>query len=69
MKENRDWDFFRNTQRKIAYHPKCQRCSRNCKQSWRVKTLICPGFARFGDRRRKYEFCPCGGGDFTPFRE
>ena len=46
MKENRDWDFFRNTQRKIAYHPKCQRCIHGCKQSWQVKTLICPRFRK-----------------------
>ena len=46
MKESRDWDFFHNTQRKIAYHPKCLRCIYGCKQSWRVKALICPRFCK-----------------------
>ena len=46
MKGNRDWDFFRNALEKIAYLPKCQRCIRGCKQSWRVKALICPWFRK-----------------------
>ena len=46
MKGNWDLDFFRNAQGKIAYHPKCQRCICGCKQSWRVKMLICPRFRK-----------------------
>ena len=82
MNGNKEWDSFRNTQRKIAYHPKCQRCSRNCKQKLAGQDADLPPVSQsqvnhylFSFRGREppqgldTEFCPCGGRDFTPFRE
>lgn len=39
------WEFFidPNTKRR-KYYPRCCRCARNCKQSFRVTGLWCPRY-------------------------
>lgn len=48
MQFDKQWSFFRTPNGKVSYHPKCLRCIHGCKQSWRVKTLICPRFCKAG---------------------
>ena len=45
---NDTYAFFRKPSGKIGYYPKCVRCARTCKQSWRVKWLSCPKFKKAG---------------------
>lgn len=34
--------FFINDKNRIAYHPLCKNCVRECKQSYNVKWIYCP---------------------------
>nr|MBQ4455180.1 hypothetical protein [Clostridia bacterium] len=42
---NRDWTFFINPQTgRRAFNPKCKRCVKNCKQSYRVQSVSCRNY-------------------------
>ena len=45
-----EWAFFLGGNGRRQYHPLCQRCAYGCKQSFRVKQLVCP---RYLARRSK----------------
>jgi len=38
--------FWINSEGNIQYHPKCERCKHECKQSFRCKEVICPRYER-----------------------
>ncbi|AEM72925.1 hypothetical protein [Caldicellulosiruptor acetigenus] len=39
-----EWYFFKNDKGKIQYHSLCEKCQKNCKQSFRVKEIHCPKY-------------------------
>ena len=36
-----EWSFFLNQRNRIAYNRLCQRCSHDCKQSFRAVVIVC----------------------------
>ena len=36
-----EWSFFLNSRNRIAYNRLCQRCSHDCKQSFRAIVIVC----------------------------
>ncbi|MDD3336339.1 MAG: hypothetical protein PHI98_12620 [Eubacteriales bacterium] len=36
-----EWSFFLNNRNRITYNRLCQRCSHNCKQSFRAIVIVC----------------------------
>lgn len=36
-----NYAFFKNSKGEIEYNKKCQKCVKDCKQSWRVKIISC----------------------------
>lgn len=36
-----EWSFFLNHRNRITYNRLCQRCSRDCKQSFRTLVILC----------------------------
>lgn len=45
-----EWAFFLGGNGRRQYHTQCRNCSRDCKQSFRVKQLTCP---HYSSRRAK----------------
>ena len=41
-----EWSFFLNDRGRKAYNTLCRRCVHDCKQSFRVNLISCPGFFR-----------------------
>ena len=39
-----EWAFFLGENGRRQYHPFCQRCVHDCKQSFRVKLIACPNY-------------------------
>ena len=44
--KSREWVVFRDESGRIAFNPKCNECSKECKQSFRATLVRCPIFQR-----------------------
>lgn len=40
-----EWAFFLGGNGRRQYHPLCQRCAYDCKQSFRVHLIACPHYS------------------------
>ena len=50
------WEFFIDPiTQKRKYHPRCCRCTRDCKQSFRVTGLWCPRYKPKNGKGRNVE--------------
>lgn len=53
-KEKLLWSFFIDPQtHRRKYYPLCRRCTKNCKQSFRIMSLFCPLYVSKRSKRRK----------------
>ena len=51
-KDRELWAFFIDPDTgKRKYFPDCRRCMRSCKQSYRVKVVVCPRYVTRKKRR------------------
>ena len=50
MKNHKQKDFetafYRNSRNQITFNALCERCQRDCKQSFRVTVIKCPKYTR-----------------------
>ena len=47
--KSREWVFFRDESGRIAFNPKCNECTKECKQSFRATLVRCPVFVMSKD--------------------
>lgn len=52
-RQEREWEFFLNGKKELAYCETCQDCDRNCKQSFRVIGIYCPYYESLKKERAK----------------
>ena len=52
-RQKREWAFFHDDNRELAYCSTCQDCDRDCKQSFRVIGIYCPYYESLKKERAK----------------